>query len=389
MEKKEQPTHSLQIYKYCLQTLYICPMSKSLLFIPDISGFTNFVQTTEVEHSQHVIAELLEVLISANTQDLKLAEVEGDALFFYKENAVPSKEKLLAQIETMYTAFYSHLKMMETNRICPCNACASAPKLQLKIILHTGELQFLTVQGNRKPFGEPVIQAHRLLKNKVESENYALISSELAEEIGLTIDYDSQLYHFREGLDTYDGVEVSYLYSEISSSSLKLNNFAMPLVVNPTMPPDFTKTFHFKVSAYEVYEIITNYRHRHKWVKGVDEFIFNENEVSRVGTEHVCIINGKHFNFTTVIKEVPVHQLIYGELTFSPPPLEKMYQFFVLAPIRENECLLTVELFWETKTVWQKFLMLIGGKKQLTTAFSESIDNLHKLMHQNTPEPVL
>ena len=51
-------------------------MAASLLFIPDISGFTHFVQTTEVEHSQHVIAELLEVLISANTQQLKLAEVE-------------------------------------------------------------------------------------------------------------------------------------------------------------------------------------------------------------------------------------------------------------------------------------------------------------------------
>lgn len=364
-------------------------MSKSLLFIPDISGFTNFVQTTEVEHSQHVIAELLEVLISANTQELKLAEVEGDALFFFKEGAVPSKEKLLAQIETMYTAFYSHLKMMKTNRICPCNACATAPNLQLKIILHTGELQFLTVQGNRKPFGEAVIQAHRLLKNTVDSENYALISAELASEIGLTKDYESQLYEFKEGLDAYDGIDVPYLYSEIHSSDLKLNNFAMPLVVNPTMPPDFSKTYHFKVSAYEVYEMITNYRHRHQWVKGVDEFQFNENEVSRIGTEHVCIINGKHFDFTTVIKEVPAHQLVYGELTFSPPPLEKLYQFFVLDPIQENECLLTVELFWETKTLWQKFLMLIGAKKQLASAISGSIENLYNLMHQNTQQSVL
>ncbi len=104
-------------------------MSRSLLFIPDISGFTKFVQTTEVEHSQHVISELLEVLISANTQELKLAEIEGDALFFYKEGELTSQERLLAQIETMFTAFYGHLKLLEKNRICPCNACASAPKL--------------------------------------------------------------------------------------------------------------------------------------------------------------------------------------------------------------------------------------------------------------------
>ncbi len=46
-------------------------MTNSLLFIPDISGFTQFVQNTEVDHSQHVISELLEVLITANNEDPK------------------------------------------------------------------------------------------------------------------------------------------------------------------------------------------------------------------------------------------------------------------------------------------------------------------------------
>ena len=63
-------------------------MNKSLLFLPDISGFTEFVQSTEKEHSQHVISELLEVLIEADNLGLELAEIEGDALFFYKENEV-------------------------------------------------------------------------------------------------------------------------------------------------------------------------------------------------------------------------------------------------------------------------------------------------------------
>ena len=106
-------------------------MAKSLLFIPDISGFTHFVQTTEVEHSQHVISELLEILISANTQDLRLAEIEGDALFFYKEEDVPSQEKLLAQVESMYSAFYSHLQHLEKHRICPCNASCGQYSPQL------------------------------------------------------------------------------------------------------------------------------------------------------------------------------------------------------------------------------------------------------------------
>ena len=35
----------------------------ALLFIPDISGFTQFVKATDVAHSQHIIEELLEKLI--------------------------------------------------------------------------------------------------------------------------------------------------------------------------------------------------------------------------------------------------------------------------------------------------------------------------------------
>ena len=168
-------------------------MNKSLLFLPDISGFTEFVQSTEIEHSQHVISELLEVLIEANTQDLQLAEIEGDALFFYKEEEVPSLEKLLAQVETMFTAFYGHLKLLEKNRVCPCNACHSAANLQLKIIAHTAQLQFISVQDKRKPFGSQVIEVHRLMKNSVDSDNYVLLSKELADDILLQKNYKSKL----------------------------------------------------------------------------------------------------------------------------------------------------------------------------------------------------
>ena len=38
----------------------------TLLFVPDISGFTRFVNETEISHSRHIIAELLETLIDAN-----------------------------------------------------------------------------------------------------------------------------------------------------------------------------------------------------------------------------------------------------------------------------------------------------------------------------------
>ena len=37
--------------------------NKGLLFIPDITGFTEFVTNIELTHSRHIIQELLEILI--------------------------------------------------------------------------------------------------------------------------------------------------------------------------------------------------------------------------------------------------------------------------------------------------------------------------------------
>ena len=61
----------------------------TLLFIADISGFTKFVNETEITHSSHIISELLEIIIGQNELKLEVAEIEGDAVFYYKSNVIP------------------------------------------------------------------------------------------------------------------------------------------------------------------------------------------------------------------------------------------------------------------------------------------------------------
>ena len=58
--------------------------NKALLFIPDISSFTMFVNETEIEHSLLILQELLETLINANEIGWQVCEIEGDAILFYK-----------------------------------------------------------------------------------------------------------------------------------------------------------------------------------------------------------------------------------------------------------------------------------------------------------------
>jgi hypothetical protein len=357
-------------------------MAKSLLFIPDISGFTKFVQTTEVAHSQHVIAELLELLIGVNTEELQLAEVEGDALFFYKEGELLSQEKLLVQIETMFTAFAGHLKLLEKNRICPCNACATAPKLELKIVAHCGDIEFLEVQGNRKPFGKQVIEAHRLLKNSVESDNYVLISKELSSDIELPIYYYSKVFQFKQGKDIYDQEEVEYIYSLIDSSKLNIIEYSHAKEVMFDTPPNFVIERNFSIPAESLLEYVTNLSYRNFWVKGVDKFDYNENEVTRLGTEHVCVINNKHFNFEAVKKKVKSGKYVYGEKTSNIPVADTFYQFYTISPISENSSHLKVELHWETRSLIKKLLMTLFGKRTLVQNTKSGLDLLFKFSEE-------
>jgi hypothetical protein len=350
-------------------------MNASLLFLPDISGFTEFVQTTEVEHSQHVISELLEILIDANTEELQLAEIEGDALFFYKENEIPSLEKLLAQAEHMFTAFYSHLKLLEKNRICPCNACSTAPNLQLKIIAHCGELQFITVQNNRKPFGAEVIEAHRLMKNSVQSDNYVLLSANLTSHLQLDESYQTKLFSFQKGNDTYDSNNLDYYYSILDAENLKLKPFQQAKKVEFQRKPDFTITHELPIAAQELMELLSNFNYRKHWVEDV-EFQFDSNQVNRVGTEHICVIKDKHLNFTTITKKGKPGQLVYGEMTTTPKPIDALYQYQIITPLTDNSCRLETEVYIEATSIFKKILVFLLIKRAFKKGTTEAMQKL-------------
>src|SRR5438876_11026960 len=111
----------------------------ALLFIPDISGFTQFVNDTEISHSQHIIQELLETLIESNRLDMKISEIEGDAIFFYK-NGQPKPSEIVEQCKQMFIDFHQQLRKYDLSRICDCGACSSANRLTLKIVAHQGNI---------------------------------------------------------------------------------------------------------------------------------------------------------------------------------------------------------------------------------------------------------
>ncbi|MBI3992564.1 MAG: DUF2652 domain-containing protein [Candidatus Lambdaproteobacteria bacterium] len=154
-----------------------------LLLLPDISGFTEFVSAVEISHSQHVINNLLELLLSHNQLALELSEIEGDALFFYRRGDPPALAEFNGQIDVWINAFHARLKRLQRDTYCKCGACQSIGNLGLKVVGHWGEFALNVLHNKSQVVGRDVILVHRMLKNSLPLREYALLSHALLERL--------------------------------------------------------------------------------------------------------------------------------------------------------------------------------------------------------------
>jgi hypothetical protein len=158
---------------------------EGLLFIPDISGFTQLVHSTNAATGKIITAELLTAIISQNQLKLAISEVEGDAVLFYRYGTAPSLQQLMLQFKKMETAFHKKRKQLE-------NRFSLTLDVSLKVIAHYGQMIEYRVGPFTKLYGEVVVEAHRLLKNAVQSDSYLLLSDSLYSKIAIA---DDEILH--------------------------------------------------------------------------------------------------------------------------------------------------------------------------------------------------
>ncbi len=151
------------------------------LVLADISGFTAFVTTTELEHGPPIIAALLEEVIRKLSPPLEIQEVEGDAVFALgPDRVLVPPAGLLDVLEGAFAAFRQRQQEMQANETCSCNVCANISTLDLKIVAHHGSFLRHAVGGRSQVAGASVILAHRLLKNRLASKRAYLMLTEAA-----------------------------------------------------------------------------------------------------------------------------------------------------------------------------------------------------------------
>ena len=361
-------------------------MPDTLLFIPDISGFTKFVNQTEVQHGQHVISELLEILIDANFLDLKLSEIEGDALFFYKQEDLPNQSVIADQARTMFLKFHQHLNQYQNNRICQCGACRSAGALTLKFIVHRGPVDFIKVKDQIKPYGPDVILAHRLLKNPITSTEYILFSNDSVLDEDLLANFDIPWLQIKSGSVEYESIgAVQYHFAELSDLH--------QLVPAATELPAGTKTHKPLVvdtiinkPYQEVFEVVIDLEQRMKWNKFANDIEFDD-RLNQIGTKHICVFDNSTIEFVTVTADFGENSLVYGERMLSLPAIAKEVTVYFIVSEHHEGSKVSLAVHYKLKR-WAK---LIEGffRNKIAKTNQQSLEHLKSYCHQTLVEDSL
>lgn len=236
------------------------------LVLADISGYTSFIAETELDHGPKILKDLITLIIDNLAPPLKLAEVEGDAVFVYAPAAALTRGELLLEvIETTYAAFHNRLRTMKHNATCPCKACRSFSNLNLKFITHYGSYILQDVAGKQKPVGTCVNMAHRLLKNNVVAstgwDGYALFSEASRHHMGI------------DPAGAHHEVESYEHLGEVATISTNLQARYEELVethrdVLTEQAADVTLSCEFSVSPAVVWDWLSDPHKRSRWFEG-------------------------------------------------------------------------------------------------------------------------
>jgi hypothetical protein len=343
-----------------------------LFFIPDLGGFTKFIAETEIQHSQHIIKELLEILVDANTLGMKVSEFEGDAVLFYRNGAPPSLEQLVQQARKMYLDFHTHLKQFEYTRICQCGACAGASGIALKMVVHFGSAGTMRVKNHLKFIGKDIIIAHRLLKNSVTVPEYLLVTQSTLSRLA---DADGQLVSFANGADAYDNLgTIEYHFKSLDSyrDEVKVDP---PLPVRLKSPRKMTQlTRRIDAPIERVYQRLIDLPGRMQWMESISKVEMSNDQPNQIGKTHRCVRGDEGIEVMTTEIKVSDTTMELWETD-----LKKISACrYLLTRVPGGKADLAVEFYVRDNPIVRMIFRFLMEKK-LKVSFEKSIANLGEL----------
>lgn len=288
-------------------------IQQGYLVLADISGYTSYLAGTELDHSQAILTELLELVIQRFETCLIIAKLEGDAVFAYTPTAnIARGETLLELLELTYMAFIDRRDIAYGRTTCTCRACKAIATLDLKFLLHAGDYFMQTIAGREELVGADVALVHRLLKNRVGEmtgwRGYALFTSK-----GLT-----QLNLHPDGLfeqsETYEHLGEVKTFSMDMGSRYKELVEARHVVVEPRDAHHILE-YDYTAPPPVIWEWFNEPQKRGQWMHSQIIPIFQVGGRTGVGARNHCV-HGK--DQVTVEDILDHHPFDYFTVSHTP-----------------------------------------------------------------------
>jgi uncharacterized protein YndB with AHSA1/START domain len=164
--------------------------SKGYFIITDISGYTEYLTRSELDHAHEILQSLFDAQIAAIKHPFLISGFRGDAIFMYApETNFVQAQSFIEALENFYMVFKDTLQQMQYNTTCTCRACKNMGLLDLKMCIHYGEYLVQKLADREELLGADVIVPHRMLKNhvieKTQVTSYALFSDTASQALHL------------------------------------------------------------------------------------------------------------------------------------------------------------------------------------------------------------
>lgn len=349
--------------------------NKGLLFIPDISGFTRFVNETDIAHSRLIIQELLETIINSNQIGLEVSEVEGDAVLFYKFCNPPSLGELFAQIERTFCSFHQSLTSYELRRYCQCNACMSAVNLSLKIITHYGEFSTYSVKNFRKLIGKDIIVAHQLLKNDIEQHEYWLVTTNILDK--KAPESLAQWMKWIESSKKTDSGEIQFMYTQLGELKGQVKPTPPAAVDLSKMMKVVSVSHDYATELIPLFHATGDFNYRHLWMEGVIRVEEVGHFLPRVGMRCRCVLKDREVITTASSYRYSTERIEFTETEEDSGNTTH----FLLEKVDNGRARCTLS-YYVKKNILSYAVFITGKAKAKERSLRNSLNNIESLLPQ-------
>ena len=351
--------------------------------IADITGYTQYLSESELEHAHEVLQTLMELLIQHTRPPLVISRLAGDAVISYGlRDQFLQPQTFFEMIEDTYVAFRHAIDLMVLNNTCQCNACANIGNLDLKFFVHYGAFTRQRLDQHDELLGADVIVIHRLLKNHVTEKTgcraYALYTHAAIRQLGVENPDQFLKTHYEE-------------YEHLGEVKTWVQNmhpvWAKREAMKIEIPPEQTvvqESAEFPVPVEVVWDMLSDPKYRSPFMDAVKQNVLHRQHGRIVpGSAFQCFHGDGRITTQTVLEWRPFEQMTTEDTT--PVPKTTVLIQFRLKPT-ENGTTITATC-GKARGPWlNRKLCDLVAKSVVTQVFKKGFVDLRALLDQDQTE---